>query len=241
MGLEDAETLGEGNSSIGLSTSVGMSTVELYLDSTRNLKSETTSWAPIEAHFQTGIREDVDLGVSLWNSSLLSIFRFRNNTSYYDIGMNVNFKYRLTPPMFKRNVAVSVSFIGQLAGYEKGDDYWNYRTFGIAPGIIYSRNVRIVEMPDSRVMHKRLFHVVKSFYAGLKTYFIFTDIKTFTVALPAEIRLTGYPIIYDTYVGISFGYKNFTYLEVHGVFMKNPHDGVTELAPYVGMGTKFLF
>ncbi len=241
MEMQDAETLGEGNSSFGISTSLGLNTSELFLDSMKALKFETTSWAPIETHFKTGIGENFDFGVSLWNSSLLSAFRFQNNTSYYDIGANVNFKFRMTPPLSVRNVAVQIGFIGQVAGREKGDDYWKYTTYGVAPGIIYSRTLRSNDTPDSGLVHKYIGHYIKSLYAGLKTYFLFTDVRTFTVAVPIEKQILEYPIIYDAYVGVSVEYEKFTHLELHGVFVKDPHDGTIELIPHLGLGTKILF
>ncbi|TAK65373.1 MAG: hypothetical protein EPO24_02615 [Bacteroidetes bacterium] len=239
--LQDAETLGEGNSSIALGSSLGLDIKSIFIDSLSSREGESYSWVPIEAHFQTGVRENMDVGVSLWNSSLLSVFRFKQRASYYDVGMALNAKYRMTPQAARRNVAFSVSLMGQLAGYSQGDDYWNYRTAAIAPGIFYSNRVKMAPQPVDSSKKGLLSDVIITLYAGLKTYFIVSDIKRYSVALPTEMKDTKFFILYDPFVGITAGEDKIYYLEAHVIIMKHPYNGATGVYPSIGMGGKIIF
>jgi hypothetical protein len=155
--------------------------------------------------------------------------------------MNVNFKYRITDSLSKRNIAFTLAILGQLADYRKVHDYWNYHTYGIVLGVVYSKSVRGYNSTANSALYNTLARWVQTLYAGFKTYFLYTDIKSFTVSKPFEVQIQNTPILFDPYLGISAGYNQETYFEMHGIFFHNPYLKKNEFVPFIGIGTKFTF
>lgn len=243
MEFQDAETLGKGRSSFGGASSTGFSFVELYKDSSRAFGSKTSSWQILEPNYQVAIEEDFDIGFSLWNTSILtSFFRIpQEDNNHFDLGAKVNLKKRLTKKDSERNFAIELTVVGHPAYHEKEGTNWHYYAAGIAPGIIYSRNISKAIEQDKYAQRKFLFSQLRSLYAGMKVYFFMTDIKyQFPVSSNNKAEI-GYPVIFNPFIGASFGKDIRHYIEFSGSFMKNPYSGIVNFMPSIGMGTKFYF
>ncbi len=243
MEFQDAGTLGKGNSSLGFSGSTGINTVELYKDSTRTLHHNGTMFIPIQITFQTGLRENIDLSASIWNTSLLShFFRFgKNFDAFTDFGYTMNIKYRITQPESERHLAFGITLLGHTGRYDHDDGDWRSSTYGIVPEIIYSRHFQVEESLEPTDKKKSLSKILYSLYAGWKVYFLSADLSYTFPNIVAETHIQQHPIIYDPFIGASFGKERRYYFEIHGMFMKNAFSGDIDIMPYFGAGTKFYF
>ena len=169
--LQDAETLGNGNSELYLNMPYVPNPSVLYSKPDSNSLSFTPSLLPFELGLRSGISSRSDIGISCWSGSLatatlvglaegLANYDYNDEEEDYedddewvnivdhglgfDFGVKFYWKYRITDPRDKVQIAVVFNLSGYYAGAKPqngGVEYHSISCGGFSPALIFSNKI----------------------------------------------------------------------------------------------------